>query len=56
MEAFLKNQFSHDGRDGATAMRVTTGVAEPTYAFDVTTTGGSPFAAGRTRPRSSLGA
>ena len=41
MEAFLKNQFVLMAGMDATAARVTTGVEEPTYAFDVTTTGGS---------------
>ena len=40
MEAFLKNQFSLMAGMDATATRVS-GVEEPTYAFDVTTTGGS---------------
>lgn len=41
MEEFVRNQFAvHAGMD-ATARRVTEGVAEPEYAFDVTTTGGS---------------
>jgi ABC-type transport system involved in multi-copper enzyme maturation permease subunit len=41
MEAFLKNQFLMMAGMDATATRVTTGVEEPTYAFDVTTSGGS---------------
>ncbi len=41
MEAFLKNQFSLMAGMDATATRVTTGIEEPNYAFDVTTTGGS---------------
>ena len=41
MEAFLQNQFAlHAGMD-ATVRRVTIGVEEPTYLFEVTTTGGS---------------
>ncbi len=41
MEAFLKHQFEMHAGMNATVKRVTTGVAEPTYAFEVTTTGGS---------------
>lgn len=41
MEEFIRNQFGvHAGMD-ATAKRVTAGVAEPMYAFEVTTSGGS---------------
>lgn len=41
MEEFLKSQFAtHAGMD-ATVKRVTAGVAEPAYAFEVTTSGGS---------------
>lgn len=41
MEEFVRSQFAvHAGMD-ATARRVTAGVAEPEYAFDVTTSGGS---------------
>jgi len=41
MEAFLANQFAMMAGMDATATRVKTGVEEPTYVFDVTTTGGS---------------
>jgi ABC-type transport system involved in multi-copper enzyme maturation permease subunit len=41
MEAFLTNQFSLMAGMDATVTRVATGIEEPTYAFDVTTTGGS---------------
>lgn len=41
MEEFLKSQFVMHAGMTATATRVTTGVAEPTYAFDVSTGGGS---------------
>jgi len=41
MEAFLTNQFAMMAGMDAAAVRVKTGVEEPTYAFDVTTTGGS---------------
>jgi ABC-type transport system involved in multi-copper enzyme maturation permease subunit len=41
MEAFLKNQFSMMAGMDTTVTRVTAGVEEPTYAFDVTTAGGS---------------
>jgi ABC-type transport system involved in multi-copper enzyme maturation permease subunit len=41
MEEFLRNQFQVQAGMNATVKRVTDGVAEPTYAFDVTTTGGS---------------
>ncbi len=41
MEDFIKNQFKvHAGME-ATVKRITTGVAEPSYAFEVTTSGGS---------------
>jgi ABC-type transport system involved in multi-copper enzyme maturation permease subunit len=41
MEAFLQNQFAlHAGMD-VTVTRVKSAAAEPTYVFDVTTTGGS---------------
>jgi ABC-type transport system involved in multi-copper enzyme maturation permease subunit len=41
MEEFVRNQFAvHAGMD-ATAKRVVAGAAEPEYAFDVTTSGGS---------------
>ena len=40
-ESFIKKQFEfHAGMD-VTVTRVTAGVAEPNYAFDVTTTGGT---------------
>jgi ABC-type transport system involved in multi-copper enzyme maturation permease subunit len=42
MEEFIQNQFAMTAGMDATAKRVTGGeFAEPTYAFDVTTTGGS---------------
>ncbi|MBA4186840.1 MAG: hypothetical protein C0467_02360 [Planctomycetaceae bacterium] len=41
MEEFLVNQFAMQGGMTATVKRITDGVAEPTYAFDVTTAGGS---------------
>lgn len=41
MEEFLVNQFDTQAGIAATVKRVTTGAAEPTYAFDVVTTGGS---------------
>lgn len=40
MEEFIRNQFAVHAGMNATAKRVTDGAAEPTYAFDVTTTGG----------------
>lgn len=41
MEAFLRNQFQLMAGMDASPTRVKTGVEEPNYAFDVTTTGGS---------------
>lgn len=41
MEEFLRNQFAVQAGMEATVTRVKTGVEEPTYAFDVTTSGGS---------------
>ncbi|VTU00467.1 Uncharacterized protein OS=Singulisphaera acidiphila (strain ATCC BAA-1392 / DSM 18658 / VKM B-2454 / MOB10) GN=Sinac_7491 PE=4 SV=1: ABC2_membrane_2 [Gemmataceae bacterium] len=41
MEAFIASQFDTQAGMTATATRVTDGVAEPTYAFDVVTAGGS---------------
>jgi ABC-type transport system involved in multi-copper enzyme maturation permease subunit len=41
MEEFLASQFHMQAGVNATVQRVTEGVAEPTYAFDVTTAGGS---------------
>src|SRR5262249_8861066 len=41
MEEFIKSQFHMLAGMDATVTRVKTGVEEPTYAFDVTTTGGS---------------
>ena len=41
MEEFVVNQFSVQAGMNATVKRVTDGVAEPNYAFDVTTSGGS---------------
>jgi ABC-type transport system involved in multi-copper enzyme maturation permease subunit len=41
MEEFLTSQFEQQAGISATVQRVTTGVAEPMYAFDVTTVSGS---------------
>jgi len=41
METFIKSQFELHAGMNATVKRVTAGVSEPTYAFEVTTTGGS---------------
>ena len=41
MEEFLASQFDAQAGVPATVTRVTDGVAEPTYAFDVVTGGGS---------------
>jgi ABC-type transport system involved in multi-copper enzyme maturation permease subunit len=41
MEAFLANQFAMTAGMNVSAVRVNQGVEEPSYAFEVTTTGGS---------------
>ena len=41
MEAFIKNQFLLMAGMDATATRITSGIDDPHFAFNVTTSGGS---------------